>query len=286
VRVIHSADQPTHLDQSANPLFGDAGSATIIERTGINEPWDFLLGTDGQLASAIKVPAGGARMPYSDQTRKEIKNSEGNIQHPENLIMEGAEVFNFSLREVPSALQTVIKNASWTSGSVDVVFLHQANKFIIENIAKKVGLDLARVPAHLVEKYGNQSSASLPAVMTDFFLKNQIQRNQKLSDVDSGLVYLGPPLLHKWSQSSLVLFNLILLNMAEPLTNRFKALQKDVDIFAQAQLDTPLSSLSQWDSLAVLLVISHLENNYKILFSGQQIRKCKTPREILELLPI
>jgi 3-oxoacyl-[acyl-carrier-protein] synthase-3 len=155
------------LDQSTNPLFGDAGSAAIIERTGNNTPWYFLLGTDGKLATTIKVPAGGARIPVSSQTRIETKNSDGNIQHSENLIMDGAEVFNFSLREIPTAISSVIKNAGWQLNEVDALVLHQANKFIIENIASKTGLNSCHVPSNLVEKYGNQSSASIPAALIE-----------------------------------------------------------------------------------------------------------------------
>ena len=168
------------MDQSMNPLFGDAGSAAIIERTGLSTPWHFLLGSDGKLASTIIVPAGGARLPPSSQTRHETKNTDGNIQHSENLIMDGAEVFNFSLREVPAAINTVIKNAAWSLSDVDALVLHQANKFIIENIASKCGLKSANVPANLVEKYGNQSSASIPAAMIEGLGEKLTTQSQKI----------------------------------------------------------------------------------------------------------
>jgi len=168
------------LDQSMNPLFGDAGSATLIEKTGANIPWYFLLGTDGKLASTIRVPAGGARTPSSNQTRIETKNSEGNTQHSENLIMDGAEVFNFSLREIPQAINAVIKNATWQLKDVDALVLHQANKFIIENIATKCGLKSACVPSTVVEKYGNPSSASIPAAMIDGLSAKLSNQSQKI----------------------------------------------------------------------------------------------------------
>lgn len=167
-------------DHSMHPLFGDAGSATIIERTGLNTPWHFVLGTDGKLASSIIVPAGGSRTPVSGETRTETKNADGNIQHPENLIMDGAEVFNFSLREVPAAINTVIKNAAWQLSDVDACVLHQANKFIIENIASKCGLKSAHVPSNLVEKYGNQSSASIPAALIEGLGEKLSQQSQKI----------------------------------------------------------------------------------------------------------
>jgi 3-oxoacyl-[acyl-carrier-protein] synthase-3 len=63
---------------------------------------------------------------------------------------------------------------------VDALVLHQANKFIIENIATKCGLKAARVPSNLVEKYGNQSSASIPAALIEGLGENLTNRSQKI----------------------------------------------------------------------------------------------------------
>jgi 3-oxoacyl-[acyl-carrier-protein] synthase-3 len=167
-------------DSSMDPLFGDAGSAAIVERTGTHTPWYFVLGSDGKLSTTIKVPAGGARLPASSETRLESKDSNGNVHHAENLMMDGAEVFNFSLREVPAAINTVIKNAAWQLADVDALVLHQANKFIIENIATKCGLKSANVPSNLVEKYGNQSSASIPAALIEGLGEKLANRSQKI----------------------------------------------------------------------------------------------------------
>ena len=67
--------------------------------------------------------------------------------------------------EIPTAINLVIKNAGWQLTEVDALILHQANKFIIDNIATKVGLKSSHVPSDLVGKYGNQSSASIPAAL-------------------------------------------------------------------------------------------------------------------------
>lgn len=64
-----------------------------------------------------------------------------------------------------------------------------------------------------------------------------------------------------------------------------QALKQDVDIFAHASLDTPLNSLTGWDSLATLLVIAHFEDKYGVAVSGLQVRACVTVRDLLALLP-
>ncbi len=74
--------------------------------------------------------------------------------------------------------------------------------------------------------------------------------------------------------------------MKTSIEEQFKVLQGEVDVLAGATLDTPLASLAQWDSLAVLLVISHFENVHKVSLSGAQIRACRCAREIFNLKPL
>lgn len=63
------------------------------------------------------------------------------------------------------------------------------------------------------------------------------------------------------------------------------ALQSDVDILAGTTPDTVLASLPQWDSLAILLTLSHFEQTYKVELSGPRIRVCRTVGELLDLIP-
>jgi acyl carrier protein len=64
-----------------------------------------------------------------------------------------------------------------------------------------------------------------------------------------------------------------------------QALQKEVDVLVGVSPDEPLSGLPQWDSLAILLVISHFEQTYKKSVTGREIRQCKTIRELIQLIP-
>ena len=152
-------------DRSADPLFGDAGSATIVEKTGRATPWHFVLGADGAGAEAIMVRRGGARQPAGELAER--TDAEGNRRHDANLAMNGADVFNFTLREVPTAVQSVLRHAGLTPESLDALVLHQANRFILSTLAKKIGVAEARTPMGVVERYGNQSSASIPCALLD-----------------------------------------------------------------------------------------------------------------------
>ncbi len=161
-------------DRATDPLFGDAGSAAVIEKTGRSAPFHFVLGADGSGASSIIVPAGGARQPSSAATRVETVDAEGNRHHAENLHMNGAEVFNFTLREVPDAVNAVMKLADWTAVEADALVLHQANRFIISTVGRKCGFPADKTPMGVVEKFGNQSSASIPCALIDA-LGNQLK---------------------------------------------------------------------------------------------------------------
>lgn len=69
------------------------------------------------------------------------------------------------------------------------------------------------------------------------------------------------------------------------LNDQLQALRRDVDLFAGANLDTPLASLPHWGSLAVLLVIQHCETQHGLALTGTQIRGCSTVSDLLALIP-
>jgi 3-oxoacyl-[acyl-carrier-protein] synthase-3 len=152
-------------DRSADPLFGDAGSATFVEKTGRSAPLHFVLGADGSGAEAIIVKQGGARHPPGPLTEK--TDTEGNRRHDANLAMNGPDVFNFTLREVPSAVQSVLRHAGMAPDSLDALVLHQTNRFMLSTLAKKIVVAEARTPMGVVAKFGNQSSASIPCALIE-----------------------------------------------------------------------------------------------------------------------
>lgn len=155
-------------DRSTAPLFGDAGSACLVSRddTGAT-PSTFVLHTDGSGADAIVVPAGGARIPCAQGP--ETQDAEGNWRAPGHLHMAGAEVFDFSMRAGPQVVAEVLAAAGIAKDDVDGLLLHQANRYIVSNIARKLAFPAAKVPMQGVTRSGNLSSASIPgALCSDF----------------------------------------------------------------------------------------------------------------------
>ncbi len=96
------------LDRAVAPMFGDAGSATIIENGPKDETITFSLHSDGKGYKHLIIPAGAFRNRPSSTTAQMIEREQGNIRSEENLYMNGAEVFNFSIREVPPLIEEVL----------------------------------------------------------------------------------------------------------------------------------------------------------------------------------
>lgn len=154
-------------DRSVAPLFGDAGSATIIEDDANSGEITFALHSDGKGYKHLMVPAGGFRSRPSEKTRQLIEREEGNLRSEEHLYMNGAEIFGFSIREVPPLIEEVLTASDWVKEEVDYFILHQANKFIIQTIARKLKVPVEKAPYDVFEKYGNQSSASIPVTICE-----------------------------------------------------------------------------------------------------------------------
>lgn len=152
-------------DRSSMPLFGDAGTATALEYGGpLDSDALFTLGADGAGHQHLIVPAGGFRQRPTVKTQVRTEREGGNIRSDQDLYMNGAEVFAFTLREVPAMIAALLEAAKLTAAEVDCFILHQANAFIIKHLAKKMKLPLEKVPITMGE-YGNTSVASIPLSM-------------------------------------------------------------------------------------------------------------------------
>ena len=157
-------------DPTVAPMFGDAGSATMIEKSSKNHKMTFVLKSDGKGYDHLIIPAGAFRKKHSAETALITKRENGYSRSEEHLYMNGAEIFAFSIREVPVLIEEVLAATGWNKEDVDYYLLHQANKFISQNIARKLKIPIEKAPYSVFEKYGNQSSASIPATICENLL--------------------------------------------------------------------------------------------------------------------
>ncbi len=150
-----------YTDKSTYPLFGDAGSATLISYTFGSPNWYFNLQSDGSGQSAIKIKHGHSRFPYSKDSDTLIEYEKGVVRAEKHLALDGMEIFNFALREAAPNIKNLLEHAHQSLDEIDYVVMHQANKLINESIRKKLKLPIEKVP-YSIEHFGNTSSASIP----------------------------------------------------------------------------------------------------------------------------
>lgn len=149
-------------DRQTAFLFGDGGTASLIERSPYYGKSYFSLNSDGSKEDLIKIKAGGYRVPSTPDTIKErIVDEYGNIRSDEQGYMKGSEVFTFVIKEIPTDIKKVLELSANSLQDIDYFVFHQANQFINSHLTRKLRLDPTKVPA-TIGKYGNTSSVSVP----------------------------------------------------------------------------------------------------------------------------
>jgi len=154
-----------YKDKNLTPLMGDAGSAILIEK-GVGEG-DFLLFSDGSGYKHLIIPEGGCRNPFNENSLK-AKEFEDGTRRGIDMYMNGGEIFNFTLKVVPNMFEELLEFSKISKEELDYFVLHQANRYILQNIAKKLELSEDRLPMDTMTIYGNQNSASVPGTINGF----------------------------------------------------------------------------------------------------------------------
>lgn len=149
-------------DRKTAFIFGDAGVAALIERNEKFGESYFSLNSDGSKEDLIKMDAGGYRQPSTTETLKEkVVDEHGNIRSDEHGYMNGSDVFNFVIKEIPPDIKNIMNFASVDKDGIDYFVFHQANDFMNSYLAKKLKIRPEKVPT-TIAKFGNTSSVSIP----------------------------------------------------------------------------------------------------------------------------
>lgn len=156
------------------PLYGDAGTATLIEKGDFGESI-FMLNTDGSGENAVKVPA-GMRNRITPESCIETEREDGNFRNDLQVYMDGMDVFNFAIKNVPKGVKEMVKEADITLDDIDHLVFHQSNRFMTDFFVKKLKFDADKVP-YCIGKYGNTSSASVPLTIC-----SELNRKIKVND--------------------------------------------------------------------------------------------------------
>ena len=104
--------------------------------------------------------------------------------------MDGQEVYKFATKQVPACIQEALDKADLAADDVDWFLLHQANVRIIESVAKRLKVDIARFPMN-IHRIGNMSSATIPVLLDEQNRSGSIREGDRLvlSGFGAGLTY-------------------------------------------------------------------------------------------------
>ncbi len=179
-------------DWSTRTLFGDAAAAALVvaedgERDRIGP---FVWGTDGDGAELLILRRGGAKRwtPSADAEPA----GRGACLH-----MDGPGIFAFSLREVPKACEAMLKRAGRTIGDVDLFVFHQANRYMLEHLRKRLGIPEEKFVVHMAT-VGNTTSSSIPIALEAAEDDGRLRRGMTVMLVGFGVGLSWAAALIEW----------------------------------------------------------------------------------------
>jgi 3-oxoacyl-[acyl-carrier-protein] synthase-3 len=126
------------------------------------------------------MEAGSFRKPKSAETAKPVFDEKGNPRWPEYVHMDGMEIMNFALTQVPILINETLEYVGWKKEEVGVFAMHQANQLILQFLAKRLKIPPENMPITM-KNMGNTVSASVPLMLAQKY--EELKKNDALKKV-------------------------------------------------------------------------------------------------------
>jgi 3-oxoacyl-[acyl-carrier-protein] synthase-3 len=168
-------------DRSTCVLFGDGAGAAVLAQSQKKSFLSSYLGADGSQSDLLILPGGGSRQPA---TIDSVKKKSHYIK------MRGNELFRVAVRIMVQSAEEALRRAKLSASDLDLLIPHQANKRIIDAVAKRLNIPLDKVYLNL-SRYGNMSSASCAVALVEAYEKGKIKTGDLtlLNAFGGGLVW-------------------------------------------------------------------------------------------------
>jgi 3-oxoacyl-[acyl-carrier-protein] synthase-3 len=167
-------------------LFGDGMTATLVGECENDSIGNFVLGTDGSGAKNLIIKGCNAREKADETWLQEYKDANG-LSYG-RLYMDGVEIVGFSIRSVPLMVNEVLAKENMAMADIDFFIFHQAGKFILDMLKKKMNIPAEKFCMNLENK-GNSSSATIPLALYDSFKTGVIKKGSKVLLAGFGVGY-------------------------------------------------------------------------------------------------
>ena len=180
-----------YTDRTTCVLFGDGAGAVVVAPAGDGEPSiiDFAHAIDGSGGPALCMPAGGSKLPASQET------VEKRLHYVKQ---EGATVFKFAVKNTEEIARRVLERNHLKPSDVDLFVSHQANRRIIEAAAERLGLGPDKVIINL-EMYGNTTAGTIPLALADARRQGRVKKGDLVLLASVGAGFTVGAVLLRWS---------------------------------------------------------------------------------------
>jgi 3-oxoacyl-[acyl-carrier-protein] synthase-3 len=130
-------------------------------------------------------------------TAEALEDAHGNLRTENDLRMNGAEIFNFTLRAVPPAVRELLSKAHLDLDAIDLFVFHQANQYMLEHLRKKLKIPESKFYLHLRD-CGNTVSSTIPIALRSALDEGVLRSGQRVMVVGFGVGYSWAASLLCW----------------------------------------------------------------------------------------
>jgi len=190
--IVVAADKMSAItnynDRTTCPLFGDAGTAVLLEPTiedaGII---DYIHRVDGLGRHHLHIKAGGSLNPTTMET----------VQNNEHFVyQEGQAVFKNAVASMADVAVEIMEKHRLDSRDINWLVPHQANMRIIEATARRMGIEKEKVMIN-IQKYGNTTAATIPLCLYDY--EKKLRKGDKIILAAFGAGFAWGSIYLKWA---------------------------------------------------------------------------------------
>ena len=180
-----------YQDRSTCVLFGDGAGAVVVSPAVDPDLRiiDFAHEVDGSGAPALRMPAGGSRMPAS----RETVDRRLHYVH-----QDGAAVYKFAVRKTRDISWRVLERNGFEPGDIDLFVSHQANRRIIMAAAEQLGLPDEKVMVN-IDRYGNTTAATIPLALADGLAQRRLKKGDLVLLASVGAGFTVGAVLLRWA---------------------------------------------------------------------------------------
>ena len=176
-------------DRNTAVLFGDGAGAVLIEPSETNGIIDSKMKIDGDGGKFLYMPGGGSLNPATEET---VKNDMHFVKQ------DGASVFKNAVKGMTDITSEIMNNNDLSNNNINLFIAHQANKRIIDLVAKKLKFNETQTFIN-IDKYANTTAATIPIALYDALNSKRLHDNDNIVITTFGAGFTWGSIYMKWN---------------------------------------------------------------------------------------